>query len=666
MLTALLLAVASSGTLLSMEAATMDLKERPVQKVVKLLKDMKSELETEHKKDTELFEKMECWCETNEKAKTQAIETANSRIDQLHADIGKHSGKTGSLEATIAQSEKELGENSAGLDKATEVRAKESAEFNQEEKDIVQSLAAMKNAITVLSKHHSEFLQKGAAHHAVKQVLKHKLPAEHSRVLTSFVQKGPPTNSGSYTPASGQIFGILNQMKEEFETNLAKMQEEEKTAQTDFADLKSAKSAEIAGNKKMTKDKTAELADTEDALAKAKEDLDLTREALAADTKFLSELKLRCQQSDKDWELRSKTRLEEIAAVSETIKILTDDDARETMGRTMDSETPVFVQTGAETTLQAKVRAAASVALKKVATKHRSLALLALSQRVKLDPFKKLNGIIDDMSGALKKQLQDEVVERDFCVKEFNENDVQTLHKNNEIKDLQALIETSKATIDTLTSEMAQLGKDIEEMEVQMKKASEEREASNHEFQVAVTDQRATQTILKKALAKLESFYGKKALMQMGQEPGAAVPPPPPAMSEMKPSQGSGGVMVLIQDIIEEAHEMEVDALKAESDAQAGYEEFIKNSNAAIATAKKQITEKTDSRSDTESTKVGAEGDLAASLEDAEKLATYKAELHKSCDFLMKNFDTRQNAITAEIEGLGQAKSILAGADFGF
>jgi hypothetical protein len=666
MLTALLLAVASSGTLLSMEAATMDLKERPVQKVVKLLKDMKSELETEHKKDTELFEKMECWCETNEKAKTQAIETANSRIDQLHADIGKHSGKTGSLEATIAQSEKELGENTAGLDKATEVRAKESAEFNQEEKDIVQSLAAMKNAITVLSKHHSEFLQKGAAHHAVKQVQKHNLPAEHSRELTSIVQKGPPTNSGSNTPASGQIFGILNQMKEEFETNLAKMQEEEKTAQTDFADLKSAKSAEIAGNKKMTKDKTAELADTEDALAKAKEDLDLTREALAADTKFLSELKLRCQQSDKDWELRSKTRLEEIAAVSETIKILTDDDARETMGRTMDSETPVFVQTGAETTLQAKVRAAASVALKKVATKHRSLALLALSQRVKLDPFKKLNGIIDDMSGALKKQLQDEVVERDFCVKEFNENDVQTLHKNNEIKDLQALIETSKATIDTLTSEMAQLGKDIEEMEVQMKKASEEREASNHEFQVAVTDQRATQTILKKALAKLESFYGKKTLLQMGQEPGAAVPPPPPAMSEMKPSQGSGGVMVLIQDIIEEAHEMEVDALKAESDSQAGYEEFIKNSNAAIATAKKQITEKTDSRSDTESTKVGAEGDLAASLEDAEKLATYKAELHKSCDFLMKNFDTRQNAITAEIEGLGQAKSILSGADFGF
>merc|ERR1719236_454943 len=200
------------------------------------------------------------------------------------ADIGKHSGKTGQLEATVAQSEKELGQNTAALEKATEVRSKERAEFNQEEKDIVQSLAAMKNAITVLSKHHSEFLQKGAAHHAVKKVLQHKLPAEHKRVLTSFVQTSQPglTNSGSYAPASGQIFGILKQMKEEFEANLAKMQEEEKTGQSDFADLKSAKQAAISACKTMSKEKTQALADSGDDLAKAKEDLDLTREALAS------------------------------------------------------------------------------------------------------------------------------------------------------------------------------------------------------------------------------------------------------------------------------------------------------------------------------------------------------------------------------------------------
>jgi chromosome segregation ATPase len=650
----LILALASA-TLLSFEAASLDLKERPVAKVVKLLKDMKSELESEHKKDGELFEKMECWCETNEKEKTAAVEEANRRIDSLQAAIGKHSGKTGELEATITQTEKELGENTAGLDKATEVRQKEGQEFNQEEKDIVQSLGAMKNAIMVLSKHHSEFLQKDA-HTAVKQVLQHKLPAEHREKIVSFIQQAP-TNSGSYAPQSGQIFGILNQMKDEFEANLAKMQEEEKTAQSDFSALKAAKTKEIAANKKMSKDKTAELAETEDNLAKAKEDLDLTREALAADTKFIQELRLRCQQSDKDWELRSKTRLDEIAAVSETIKILNDDDAKETMERT------VFLQTAAESSTQAKARALASAKLRALAKQHKSLALMALSQKVKADPFGKLKGIIDDMSGALKTQMADEVKEKDFCNKEFNENAMQTMAKQNEIKDLTSLIETSKATIDTLDKEMDQLRADIKEMEVQMMKASEEREAQNHEFQLAVTDQRATQTILKKALARLEEFYGKKTLVQLSAEPGAAAPPPPPAMSEMKPSQGAGGVMQLIQNIIDEAADMESDALKAETDSQAGYEDFIKNSNAGIAEANKQITAKTDDKSDTEGTKVGAEEDLAAALTDAEKLATYKGELHTSCDFLVKNFELRQTALTNEIEGLGQAKAILSGAD---
>merc|ERR1719428_638383 len=120
-------------------------------------------------------------------------------------------------------------------------------------------------------------------------------------------------NSGSYTPASGQIFGILNQMKDEFESNLSQ--------------LKKAKQAEIAAGKAKLKEKTFGLADSDDFLATAKEDLAMTREALSADVKFIQDLRLRCQQSDKDWELRSKTRAEEIAAVADVIAMLSDEDA---------------------------------------------------------------------------------------------------------------------------------------------------------------------------------------------------------------------------------------------------------------------------------------------------------------------------------------------------
>merc|ERR1719146_562408 len=202
-------------------------------------------------------------------------------------------------------------------------------------------------------------------------------------------------------------------------------------------------------------------------------------------------------------------------------------------------------------------------------------------------------------------------------------------------------------------------------MQKQMAKASEERELENKDFQTVVADQRATQEILQKALKRLDSFY-KKALLQGRQEPGAAVPPPPPAFGEYKKNEGSGGVMTMIENVIKEAHESEKEALKDEADAQAGYEEFIKNSNAAIEKANNEIVAKTEQKAETEATMVQAKADLEAAVMDSEKLATYKAELHDSCDFVLKNFDVRQAARMDEIEGLQKAKAILSGSDFAF
>merc|ERR1719146_290206 len=200
-------------------------------------------------------------------------------------------------------------------------------------------------------------------------------------------------------------------------------------------------------------------------------------------------------------------------------------------------------------------------------------------------------------------------------------------------------------------------------MQKQMAKASEERELQNKDFQTTVADQVATQQILKKALKRLESFY-KKALLQAHQEPGAAVPPPPPAFGEYKKNAGSSGVMTMIENVIKEAATSEKEAITDEADSQAGYEEFMKNSNAAIEKANSEIVSKTEQKAETESTLVQAKSDLESAMIDAKNLAPYKAELHDSCDFVLKNFDVRQAARMDEIEGLQKAKAILSGSEF--
>merc|ERR550514_1296706 len=100
-----------------------------------------------------------------------------------------------------------------------------------------------------------------------------------------------PTFKQSYAPQSGEIFGILKQMKETFETNLADSQKEEMQAQKAYEDLKAAKEAEIAAATEQIDTKTQELATTDEKNAQAKEDLEDTKTTLAADQEYLAMLK---------------------------------------------------------------------------------------------------------------------------------------------------------------------------------------------------------------------------------------------------------------------------------------------------------------------------------------------------------------------------------------
>merc|ERR1719160_2396806 len=131
-----------------------------------------------------------------------------------------------------------------------------------------------------------------------------------------------------------------------------------------------------------------------------------------------------------------------------------------------------------------------------------------------------------------------------------------------------------------------------------MKKASENREKENKEFQVTVLDQKATQTILKKAMEKLKSFYG---FVQMSQ-PAEAKP--------YKKNAGASGVMAMIETIMDESKEVEAEALKAENEAQAAYESFVKDSNTAIKTASEDIANKTEELAKFDADKTTAMGDL--------------------------------------------------------
>merc|ERR1712048_126528 len=157
---------------------------------------------------------------------------------------------------------------------------------------------------------------------------------------------------------------------------------------------------------------------------------------------------------------------------------------------------------------------------------------------------------------------------------------------------------------------------------------------------------------------------GKSEAASLVQKAEPAGPPPPAGFEAYKKNAASGGVMSMIEQIISDAKAMEAEAIRSEEDAQKAYEDFVKETNASIEAKSKDIVNKSETKAKAEADLVETKEAKEAALLELEQLSNYNAELHQSCDFVMKNFDVRQTARDEEIEALKQAKAILSGAKF--
>merc|ERR1740138_1668698 len=187
---------------------------------------------------------MTCWCNSNDKEKTAAIDSSNSKIAELKASMGSSAAKISELKQKRKETLDEVNADHKALMDATGMRMKENKEFQASETDYLEAVDAAKNAIIVLGKHNPSLAQlRAVAGHLLNSRLTQVV--DHSRavnkadvsILRSFLRKAETATSflaipgmQSYAPQSGQIFGILGQMKEDFEVNLSEAQKTEAKA----------------------------------------------------------------------------------------------------------------------------------------------------------------------------------------------------------------------------------------------------------------------------------------------------------------------------------------------------------------------------------------------------------------------------------------------------
>jgi len=700
---AVVAAVAASSTSDATTALAPGDRVLPITKVVNLLKEMQKDVEMEAKKDKDTYEAMACWCQSNEKAKTEGIEVYNQQIDGLESFIEAKSGKHGELETQIKQIKEDVVENEELLKKATALRKEEAAAFHKQETELLTSVQLLRGAITALSKHHPNLIQSDTED-AVLRSLRPQLrklvhrhlpilgflrdPAKKEAVLAfldanedilepdnlgtpSFLQRTKRTAIPvfkSYAPQSGQIMGVLRQMKDAFEADLPAIQQDEAKKAEAFALLMGEKESMLAQLKASYKEKWAMFSETNVKLVEAKADLKDARRSLSADRKFMLELTERCKAADYEYERRSTMRSEEIAAVAQAISILTTDTAKDAQQTTFGKS---FFQLAAmHRPLTGLTRRDQVVALlEKASSQHRELALLAALART--DPFEKVVKAIDELMARLNTEQANEVKQRDYCINQLHENEVETERTKAELKSLESKLAELTQQAETLTSEIAELKAQIRELRVELQRASEDRKAENLEFRMTVKGQKEAQEALKMAYEKLAAVYVKSAAL-MQQEPveapanpggpaGKPVGSDMPELEDYSQHSSSNSVLTLIKKLIGEAKVIEDEATSDEQNAQTAYEKLVADTNDSVDAKTREIADKSAQLATTEKEMHLTSAEKKRTAEALVALGETRAAIHGECDFLLKNFDLRQSSRAAEMDALAEAKAIVSG-----
>merc|ERR1719379_1276438 len=409
----------------------------PIRKVVTMLQMMMKKIETEGKKETELFDKYMCYCKTSDEELSKSIEDAETKIPQLESDIKEASETKVKLEGDITKAQTDRTAAKDAMAKATAMREKENGAYLKESGTDQSNLDALIKALAAIEKGMAGgFLQTQAAQVLRKLSISRQMVDMDRQTLVSFLSG---SSEEGYAPASAEIVGILKQMKDEMEKDLAELKAAEASAVQSYEEMMAAKKKEVESLTMAIEEKMTRVGELGAEIATMKNDLEDTQESLAEDIKFLEELKKTCATKAKEWEAICKSRSDELIALQETIKILNDDDALELFKKTIPSASFLQIQ---ETTSAVRARARAVLA----GSLHHGpqIDFIELYLGGKKAGFEKVIALIDEMVALLKKEQIADDNKKEYCDKEFDVSEDKKKELELDIADTEKAIAETK------------------------------------------------------------------------------------------------------------------------------------------------------------------------------------------------------------------------------
>jgi len=588
---------------------------------------------------------------------------------------------------------------------ATQIREKETADYEAAKTNLEAAIGALEGAIEVLTGA-GTLLEKNSAVEKtkllsvaadVKGALR-VLPSDafthgqnDKRIVEEFIRD--PTgfysqekaklgamqikgNFGDYNPASTQIQGLLKGMYDAMVSDLESKNAAQAISQKNYEELMDTKKSELEALTKSLGKKTTQLGEDTKELSDSNIERDETEVQLADDTKFFQEAKEACRTKANSWATRTKLRSEELAGIEKAEAILNSDDAKDTFGKA----NSMLLQRGQQSAREppSSRKEKAYKALRAVARKQHSLKMGAMAALVETSTeghFDVVIESVDKMLAELRKEEQDDIDLRDYCQDAENkvENEIEDLEHL--ISNIEGLIERLEGKKKELEADIKQTEDDIQTTEDAMAEALSTRNTENEQFKAALKEDEKAVEILGEALEAMGAFSKNNGFIQTAKQNKKQKSAKAPEYKEgvmpdddlNEPYVGgskrsdSGGIESILGYIREDLQN-EIKTTKAgEAKAQKQFEEQRSTATKALnALNTKKVTLET-SLADTEEKIADAQEDKETQETSKDNRQKYRDSLKPKCDWMKETFGTRRTKRREEMDGLLAAKASLAG-----
>ncbi|CAK9084473.1 unnamed protein product [Durusdinium trenchii] len=562
-----------------------------VQKVLGLLKEMKSQGEDALEKEEKQHADYTAFCEKTLSEKDRAIEEGTERIERLKADIEKFEASVTTLTSELQAHQKEIEVAQQDSEKNTALRQQEESDYSSTHQEYQESIRAIGEALELLK------AQKDSEAEAAMAQLKAKLGKKLEVLL-----QGP---TKAYDFQSQGVVEMLEKLQVKFSEEKEALETLETSKKSSHQQVMDSLAKQVTTASEAQEEKTLFKSKAQQSLATAKTDLEEAESTLAEDVKYKKDLSFDCQKKATEFASNQKLRREELEAIEKASEIIA--------GKTV---------AGAQKHLESGFLQSTSLAL--LRTVRRLSVLIQRLRNAEAGKNETLQGVREVLQKYLA-NLEAEIEHEGFCQKELSLNNRTRKQKTAKIESLTAEIQQLQSSVAKLAEDIAEASSQITELSTALSEATRLRSDEKAQNRRTLFEAQAAQEAVTEALKLLQDAFEKSEGISFVQE------------------NSKTGVVKLLETVLGDFSRLEAETKAQENAAEQEFKTFKADSNADKASdllgrifgwrASKQTDAEHFDEKKSEQSRVLAqkEADLASSEAELESAEQYHKELAGQC-----------------------------------